>query len=478
MGRSPWLEGRPRGPYESAFWSLARFAHVNGLSMHRALNMRHTAAVRARDSADSSMIQNYPGRLLRPTHLWCSKYIRFCPLCAHCGWVPDLYSLPVLELCPFHGVPLAHECCACRQPVRAAAVRTSKRPFYCSTCKSPWSGAPPRQVLDLEDEWPPDDMDAMEQLAVVDRTYRRLVDMPFAPPRRGDLLQRNRTEFIRALWGFARNLEPENTDALARATHSETISDAYAIGFRRKWCSELFGTDTETARSRVEQYVELRGAARRQLADKVSRLEHAASPEAPFLFSSAAAHQTIENVAASIAGWQARFEGPSGSAAGVVRAIDAQITLDDADRLWRYGFFVDEIVTEDWRSYCLAKLFDSLDGYRGWQHELRSGCRLAQLTVHLDDYAHEILVISEGCWPILDDYANAHRLRISPTEVEQLLKKRGRLTSAECFKLESTYGAQTKKANELTALDKWYQSRMAMSSDAMRGHVQYNLPGV
>lgn len=409
----PWLQSRPKAEYEDEFWALARFARLNRLSMIDAFRICHAPSLDSPKQADGSN-PTHPKELFRPRYLWRDREVRFCPICAECGWMPDLFSLPVLVTCPIHHAQLTSDCCVCGSSLSAAKLRSSSHPFLCHFCNESWFGASLDLGAEMGDEWPPDHPGGISRMAMVDETMQRLQKLCLQEPVSYDTSpRRKRSDFSSSLWAFASGTEPQAQEILSAISCSAAAADVYALAFRvRSDTSRPRVRNAAAVRYRIRQYLQLRSELGAYFGAFPWPLHRAGRTRTaqPLIVSD----ETKFEMICAFGSWRRRFE-------------RQELSMDEVfqlrERLWDESVFLDSgVVDDDWIPYCIAEMFNALDKYNGWA-PIRSRIRVRRSSVLATaayPCAAEVRVISAGRWPFLDEIVKEHGCRLSVREVERL----------------------------------------------------------
>lgn len=418
--QTPWAKGAPRSPYEDHFWELARFAAVNRLSMRDAFALRRREKSTG-DDLDGQI--EHAQQLYKPRYLLNNGEVRYCPICAQYGWVPDLYSLPVVRHCPIHSVPLTTSCSSCGSPVKALHVGRSNFPFLCKSCGLPWCGAA-FEDADCDADWPPRNRAGKRRLEALDRAATRFAVSGFQPPpsfRRPT----SRESFLSSVWDFIGRMAPDDAGTLSSISSSAEATSAYALSYKtEKWWDGVQGLihDSE-GQARITEYLGLRnelGSAfgmRLQQGRKLTWIRRGPAASRPrWMWSSAESQQ------AAFMRWRRRFEG--------LRSFEpAEDEIFDTSM-----FFRCPVATGDWLSFCVIELFKALDEAVGADEQrtsskpVRRSCVLAQADLFNGTHVY---VVSKGRWPQLDEVVQRHSLALAGPEVWQLLDRSSRAYARE-----------------------------------------------
>lgn len=412
----PWLKSRPQAKYEDAFWPLARFGRLNRLSMSDAIRICHAPSVHIAQQEDRSLALR-AGALFGPRYLWRNEEVRFCPICAECGWMPDLFSLPVLFTCPIHHAKLTSECCVCGNALKAREVRLSPFPFCCSYCKEPWFGASLSLAAAEGDEWPPDHAGGIFRMTLIDEAVQRLQNLRLTVSESyGFDPKRPRSELAGSLWGVTCGMRPEAQEILAAVTCGEAARDVYALAFRVQPATVFPRVGTiASVQLRIRQYLQLRSKLAAHFMTCSSLPDRASQPQT--------AQSTTVSVESALVmpfaflRWRRQFERSAGAA-------NEPFTLPT--RIWDESFFHDStVVDDDWIAYCIAEMFGALDGFSGldWLYRRDSVRRNSVLASNWYPDCTEVRVIAAGRWPFLDELVIEYGLRISAPDLESLAEK-------------------------------------------------------
>jgi hypothetical protein len=418
----PWMQSRPRASYEDAFWPLARFARMNQLSMHDAFRICHAQPPGNSERGDARDTSDYLKNLFKPRYLWREKETRFCPICAESGWIPDLYSLPILISCPFHNAQLTSACCACGYALKASDVRTSPRPFLCRSCGLPWCGASHWREDEMSAEWPPEHEGGASRMAIVEKAALSLSNLRLTAPQSfNQRPRREGSEFILSLWGFACSLTTGTREPLAAITVGAALRNDYALAFRkRREVDQRFAVNDSMAQLRIKQYLQLRSevgthfGARSWPTGTRARKRRLLRTVAPWLRGDEA------SMGLAFMRWRGRFEGMQ------FRFLnDEAFKLRDDDIWDQRVFYKSTVVGDDWIPYCVISLFEELDGCLTNSsidqfQPVRRECGLAGKELSCGTV---IRVISEGRWPFLDDIVTAHALRVPSRDAWRLVNE-------------------------------------------------------
>ncbi len=413
--QAPWAKGAPRSAYEDHFWELARFASVNRLSMRDAFALR-----RPEISRDDDLLGEIeqPQQLFRPRYMPNNGEIRYCPICAQYGWVPDLYSLAVIRHCPIHNTALTTSCSNCGSPVKALHVSRSNHPFLCQSCGHPWCGAPIGDS-DFEADWPPHDRAGARRLEVLDRAAARFAASGFHSP--ASFIGRNsRGSFLSSVWKFIGSMAPEEAEALCSISSHAEATSAYALSYKTEkwweWAQQL-ARDSE-GQARISEYLGLRNelaplfGMRFQQGRKLTWIRRGPVASRPrWMWTSAESQQ------AAFMRWRRGFEG--------LRSVEpAKDEIFDTS-----SFFKRPVAAGDWLSYCVVRLFEALDESVGADESpalnkpMRRSCVLASAELF---NGTNVYLISQGRWPAIDEVVQRHGLALAGTEVWRLLETSNR----------------------------------------------------
>lgn len=414
-----WLESRPKTAYEGDFWAIARFAQANHLRMKQAVDICKPNSDCRPQWLDTWEVHRQVWEALTPRGRSYEDTIRFCPICAECGWVPWLYSLPVLVTCPIHNARLTNACCNCGYVLKTSTVDCVSHPFRCRSCRQPWSGAPTAPDRAAGTEWPPDHAGSVQRLAAIADADATLKKLRLSTPESFNYpWKRPSSEFPQSVWGFVCGMNPEMRPLLLALSGKAAVAEATALGFIWERGPNWSRVNTATAEWRVDRYAMLRGAIGPHIrAAMLAECERTARSKRRSSDPSATDYSPSMQMLTAFMRWRGYFE-------GIDIASEAPFTY--RRRMWDMTRFLESSVpNSDWLSYCLVVLFDELDKchkqHFGWDPKLvRRECGLAQIWL---EGSATIRLYANGRWPFLDEIVDAHGLALSSDVILEAVDK-------------------------------------------------------
>lgn len=131
-----------RFPGESSFGQLLRFAFLNDLSVNAAV----TRANRSRAVADALQIPHGCSmymwvRTSQAFDVHVGDGIRYCPICADHGLLPEIFAFGQVSRCPLHDVFITNKCAHCDIFLRKSWLPPGEF-MTCHQCKRRLTGTP------------------------------------------------------------------------------------------------------------------------------------------------------------------------------------------------------------------------------------------------------------------------------------------------------------------------------------------------
>lgn len=156
------FSGRDLAPivFESELSVLLRIAWRNVLSP--SMMIYHLSCSKNKFALDRQRLLDQfgwvvPEPLLEPDSpsteiFYIAPAFRYCPICLEAGYHSDLHQCLEIRNCPLHNVPLSMLCHCCASPTPSTVFSKAlfERPYYCSRCHEPLSGAEPDLLAHLD----------------------------------------------------------------------------------------------------------------------------------------------------------------------------------------------------------------------------------------------------------------------------------------------------------------------------------------